>query len=349
LFHNRIGALAFSRIEYLFLLFRPNRKKKFQELIHSFGSLAYRSGRDDQALIKDMLYSKHFYAIRDLDYFHFGLDQEKGPEKLEYVGWEELKHYYTVLAQNGRQELFDRKDKTYEIFRPFFHRELYLISGKTEEKQFFEFFEQKRSGIIKPFNTFGGNGIQILSLSEEQSPEHLWDKVAEHCPFVLEELIVQAPEMNAFYPNAINTIRYTTFFHDGKLTKLQATLRMGRGGRQVDNITQGGIFAPVDLETGRITGPARSFLCEQFDLHPDTGIQFEGNFIPQWDALKKLVEEVACIVPEQKLVGWDFAFSKDGWVMVEANWNPGLQSFDPNHGLRGLITDTIGKVIKMWQ
>ena len=87
---------------------------------------------------------------------------------------------------------------------------------------------------------------------------------------------------------------------------------------------------------------------ELFEKHPDTGTQFEGNSIPRWDELNALSEKVVRVVPEQKQVGWDFALSKNGWVMVEGNSSPGLQSLDLDHGLRPLVTSTFGKVIPIW-
>ncbi len=346
---HRYGvSFVISRAEYLFSPHGSQRRKNMEGFIESFGDVAYRSGMNTNALVKDIFFAKWYYAIRDKDYFHFGLDLSKGPEKLKYVGWQELKHYYAELTDTGKADIFDQKEKTYEKYREFYHREVLYIAAATEKEIFLDFFRRRGAGIIKPANAFGGNGVQIYRISDQTQLEQVWEKAAVCCPFVLEELITQAPEMCVFYPNAINTIRYTTFYHEGMLTKLQATLRMGRGGSIVDNITQGGIFAPVDFETGRIKGPARSFLCECFERHPDTGIQLEGNYVPRWNELNDLVEKVVGVVPDKKLVGWDFALSEDGWVIVEANRNPGLQSFDPEHGIREVLANTIGKVVPMW-
>ena len=151
--------------------------------------------------------------------------------------------------------------------------------------------------------------------------------------------------MAQFCPTSVNTIRYNTFYHNGKLTRLQAVIRMGHSGSYVDNATSGGLYALINTQTGRILGPARSDAGEEFVQHPDTGIAFEGTCIPQWDQLNDLLEEIVRVVPEQKQVGWDFALSTKGWVMIEGNTYPRLQGFDWRHGLRPMITEVFGEAI----
>ena len=44
-----------------------------------------------------------------------------------------------------------------------------------------------------------------------------------------------------------------------------------------------------------------------------------GFAIPAWDDLLSLAEKLAKVVPEQKYVGWDFALTDNGWILVEGN------------------------------
>ena len=55
-------------------------------------------------------------------------------------------------------------------------------------------------------------------------------------------------------------------------------------------------------------------------MHPDSKLKFKGWQIPQYDELKKLAAELIHLMPfGQKYVGFDFALSQDGWVLVEGN------------------------------
>ena len=347
-FHRRIPSLVIA--SYMYITNTPERVENVRKQLKNFNlSVLAPDKKAERKLLFDLFYSRAYYAINYHEYFLYGLNRSKDASKKEYVGWLELYHYYIKLLKMGHPEFFAKKDKTYCMFRDFYHRELISVYSKDDQAAFLSFFDRHQAGIIKPAGSYGGKNIEILKRSDAIGPEQMWEKVKDRIPFVVEELIEQAPEMSAFYPNSVNTIRYNTFYHEGKLTKLQAALRMGRGGSVVDNASAGGIYTLVDPDTGRILCPARSDANELFENHPDTGAHFEGEYIPRWDELNAIVEKVVQVVPDQKLVGWDFAFSKDGWVLVEGNTTPGLQSFDLDHGMRPLVEKTFGQVVPLWK
>lgn len=347
-FHNRAASLVSAELRYLFSRHGGERDSITMNVISTFRPSVTTDGKENKPMIKDYYYSRAYYAVDSKEYFLFGLAKSKDPEKEKFVGWRELYCYYLKLNKIGNPDVFELKDKTYDVFRKYYKRKLIIVDSDKQKTEFQSFFEAFHSGIIKPFDDYGGHGVEIIHCSTELTPNQVWERVCNRIPFVVEELIHQAPEMNEFYPHAVNTIRYNTFFHNGNLTRLQAVFRIGRGESVVDNATSGGIYALIDTETGRIKGPARSFRGELFETHPDTGTRFEGNFIPHWEELNSLLEEIVRVVPEQKQVGWDFALSTDGWVMVEGNTTPAMQSFELNHGLRDKLSETFGSVVKMW-
>ena len=346
-FHNHLASLIAAKAMYYGFFHGNDRKEYIQQVFRDFDGKEVVDWTQDRKAIQDILYSRVYYAIQYTEYYLYGMNRSNKDQNRSFVGWKELEHYYMLLNKTGRPEVFEHKEKTYEVFKDFFCREQFYIQSEKESDGFISFLNRNPDCILKPTENYGGIGIEIIHAADHQ-PEELWEKYKKRCPFVLEELIEQAPEMNVFYPHAVNTIRYNTFFHNNKLTRMQAVFRTGRGGSVVDNATSGGIYALVDTETGRILGPARSDYMELFEQHPDTGAQFEGNYIPHWDELNALLEKVVRVVPEQKQVGWDFALSKDGWVMVEGNTTPALQSFDLDHGMRDLISSTFGQVVPMW-
>jgi hypothetical protein len=103
---------------------------------------------------------------------------------------------------------------------------------------------------------------------------------------------------------------------------------MGIGNSHIDNVCAGGLYAVIDLDTGIIRSGGykqNKMSGEELLIHPDTGRKIIGYQIPEWDSLIALVNELANSIPEQKLVGWDFALSDKGWVMVEGNTRPSLE------------------------
>ena len=349
-FHNALFSRIISEFKYNHTKSGSERERIMLDSLRSFvGCEASLDWKKDSRVIKDILYARAYFAIDSKEFFLYDFPHRNNKEKKNYVGWHELDYYYSCLNKTGYPEIFESKEKTYDYFSPFYGRKIEYIASENDKELFISFVQKHPNFIIKPTDQFGGAGIRILREKNQTQPETIWEEIKDQFPFVVEELIQQASDMNIFYPHAVNTIRYNSFYYKGKLKRLQAVFRIGRGGSVVDNATSGGIYALVDTETGRILGPARSFKNELFEKHPDTGMKFEGNYIPRWDELNALLDQVVRIVPEQKQVGWDFALSTNGWVMVEANTTPVLQDFDLDHGLRELLKKTFGKCIYIWR
>ena len=64
---------------------------------------------------------------------------------------------------------------------------------------------------------------------------------------------------------------------------------------------------------------------EEFEAHPDTGMPIYHTFLPHWDEMRQTTRQMALMVPEQRIVGWDMALTGGHWVLIEANSCPGLQ------------------------
>ena len=307
--------------------------------------------RNDQVyfhkLIREMLYARYYYGIINKEYFLYRFEELSDSERKKYIGAFELNQYYKRMDKSGHPEIINNKEKTFEVYRDFFHRDVLLIQEVSDKESFLAFLRKHNPCLLKPLQLSGGKGIELVEYSSDETAEELLTTQLNKGSFLMEEIIQQDPDMAKFHPQSVNTIRYTTFFHRGKLTRIQAVFRVGIGSSFVDNASSGGIYALVDTETGTILTPARSWndCNKRYITHPDTGVLFPGTVIPKWDELNQILEKVVRVLPEQKQVGWDFALSNKGWVIVEANTGPSLQTFDPDHGLREVIAETLGQVI----
>jgi hypothetical protein len=102
---------------------------------------------------------------------------------------------------------------------------------------------------------------------------------------------------------------------------------MSMGGATMDNMTQGGIVSPVDIDKGTL-GPAIRLdeqLClEVHTRHPDTGAAIVDVQLPFWSEARELVLRAHNALGDLPCVGWDVALLEGGAVVVEGNWNPGV-------------------------
>ena len=145
--------------------------------------------------------------------------------------------------------------------------------------------------------------------------------------YLLEEGLIQHPDLASIHPESINTIRYVTQFIQGNGAKpLYAILRMGLGKSVIDNVCKGGIFSVINLENGELDETAYNGECDIFLSHPDTNVVFKGLTIPNFNEINKMVLNAANIFPNLPSIGWDIALTKSGPVIIEGNdrWGSGL-------------------------
>lgn len=120
--------------------------------------------------------------------------------------------------------------------------------------------------IGKPLE--GSSGQGIVKYSQGRIPP-LQDIRAQGID-LLEPCVVQHPALAALCPTSVNTLRIATLLGDKKQGVVYAYIRIGNGG-VVDNVDQGGMAAPIDLETGTISGVGADKKGNRFQTHPMTG------------------------------------------------------------------------------
>ena len=140
--------------------------------------------------------------------------------------------------------------------------------------------------------------------------------------YIIQERIIQHPELNKLCSTAVNTIRLVTLITpDEEIIVVRAGLRIGREGNCVDNCAKGGIFVGIDMNTGKlmkkgIIKPPQGRLVYQ---HPDNGIVFEGFEIPFFKEAVETAKELHSKLYRIHSVGWDIAITPEGPVFIEGN------------------------------
>jgi hypothetical protein len=177
--------------------------------------------------------------------------------------------------------------------------------------------------FAKPLSRFGGAGaFRVMSNSDWTS---LFEAVTQE-GYIFQETVKQHAEIGRMYPYSLNTLRVTTCMPTNNDVMIAcARMRFGRGGSYIDNGSQGGFCAGVDLETGHLCTHGLTQMNgrsgEYFEVHPDTGVPIKGFCLPGFAAALNLVRRAAEALP-YPLTGWDVGFTPDGPVLTEGNHNP---------------------------
>ena len=137
---------------------------------------------------------------------------------------------------------------------------------------------------------------------------------------LLQERVVQHPDLDVVYPHSVNTLRLITVRMDERARLFSIPgFRTGVSGSVVDNWSTGGILIPIDADTGVLRGSGRYKDGGTVTHHPDTGIRFDGFEIPHYREAVELATRIHQDVPEIHSVGWDLAITPQGPVMIEGN------------------------------
>jgi hypothetical protein len=198
--------------------------------------------------------------------------------------------------------------------------------------------------FVKPVSGQGGYGIyifnrdhngQYFTKNRDVFNEEFLKKIGSMNNYIIQPGLEQDHEISKIYPHSINTCRIATENINGNVRVLCATLRMGRGGMQIDNGSQGGVILKIDVDTGSLGNYFTTEQSEYFDIHPDTNFDPKNNTLSKWKEVKKFVTNSARKLTQFTYLGWDIALTNNGPLAIETNLAFGLDHFQvPMGGLR---------------
>lgn len=253
------------------------------------------------------------------EYFMYGYEHLNAKGRQEFVTDKIRWDYYDRMNSRDNLEIFNDKRKAYELFKDFYKRELIEISDDADLDIFARFYENHDKMVVKPIAGSGGKGIFVLKKSEYASVNEAFAAVRQAGSAVVEQLIVQAPEMAVLNPGTVNTVRAPMLRTRDGVVIFHPFVRCGCGNTVVDNAAAGGIFAEVDPETGIVITKGVNEHGGSYIKHPVSGVIIPGFEIPRWNELIELVNKLSMVITTNNYVGWDLALTESGWVMVEGN------------------------------
>lgn len=267
----------------------------------------------------DMVYSLHRFGCAFDEYFLFDYPNLNVTGRNSFITDKIRWDYYARMNKEENKVLFNDKRKAYTLFEAFYKRELIEIRSNADAPAFYSFVKRNPQFIVKPIDGSGGRGIFAVSVADYPDEKAVFDMLREKGHVVVEQMIVQAEELAAFNPSSVNTLRVVTLKLKDRVVIFYPVLRTGVGSSIVDNASSGGIIAPVDAQTGIVTGCAKDEKGNCYIRHPNSKVVYPGFQVPRWQEAVSFVTELAYVVETNHYVGWDLALTQDGWVMVEGN------------------------------
>lgn len=227
----------------------------------------------------------------------------------------------SAVYNRGHSGLLADKSKFNEVYSDFVGRKSW-VNRDTDFEEFEAFAEGLDEVFCKPLDLSTGTGTFKKALKGVDLKD-VYEWFMEQPVYLVEECIVQHPDMAQFYPGSLNTVRLFTILYNDEFEPFASFVRFGVGG-VTDNYSSGGIACGVDPKTGIILTNGSNEEDERFETHPLSGVKFKGFQIPHWDLVLERAEEALRLVDGVNYVGWDVAIRDNDVVFVEGNSVPDL-------------------------
>ena len=272
-------------------------------------------------------------GVTPLEFFLFDFPNRTVVEKDSFLP-DQCKDKQSMKATSielFNEELTD-KYRFYLLNEKFYKRKAMEISEHSTLAEFVSFAKQEKRLFIKPIGGSYGRGAFIYAYSDDDA-KSVFEGFKQN-RFIAEGLIMQSPVMGIWNESSVNTVRVPTILSSKGFHTLGCYMRTGRKGAVIDNAGGGGIFAAVDEKTGVVISNGFTEDGISYVKHPDSGITYKGFQLPDWQSLLGIAEEAHRGMPKHRYIAYDFAYTEEGWVLVEGNWGQFLSQFATGIGLK---------------
>lgn len=189
--------------------------------------------------------------------------------------------------------------------------------------------------IYKPLDAGKGKNIFTIEFrgdaclinGRESDADELIKKLNREKGWFISAYIEQSQYLKDIFPDSANTLRLITVRNEDRnaVELLFAIQRFGRKNTiPVDNASQGGLVAKIDLSSGVMSEARTLHSLDVFYCHPDSGAKICGMKIPHWDELKAQIVALAEKFIYLDFIAWDVLQTDNGFYIIEANASSGV-------------------------
>lgn len=182
--------------------------------------------------------------------------------------------------------------------------------------------------IKKSVDSSSGKSVKLITLFDLDKSEKARickELLTEYeKDFIVQEKIIQHPNLSKLYSKSVNTIRLITYMVDNKINIAPISFRVGCNDNFVDNIHAGGIVVGVNND-GRLLNQAYQLGYTDskiiYEKHPNTKISFSSIEIPEFQNLKDVGIELHKKTPGLRMISWDLTIDdNNNIVLIEGNY-----------------------------
>jgi hypothetical protein len=172
------------------------------------------------------------------------------------------------------------------------------------------------------------NGDYLINneITDENSLRMLIESWKKHSVgYLITEYLFPHPDLKKIWSKTSNSLRLSVIHHNNQQPQIIGCfIKFGTEATgTVDNVSSGGLFSMVDLNTGYFNQGkivvGRNL--KDSPRHPNSGRPIEG-YIPFWKDIKTKIIEICNYLPELFYLGIDVIITQDTFKIIEINSHP---------------------------
>ena len=296
-------------------------KMDWKRMIETANMLHDKTGKSRAWLLRDMVNCALKYNAGYMDYKIAAMYNLNDAQRRTVITRGISNSIVRRMNAKAYWHNFDDKTEFNTLFADQVGRKWIKADKNLTAEQLSAFLSDLPSVLYKPLEGSSGVGIVKFEKQDWADVPAFLKKVQDMGDGLLEELLIQHPDMSRLCPTSVNTVRIATLLGDKRQGIVYAFLRIGNG-KVMDNVDQGGMAARVDLDSGKLLTVAADKAGNVFDHHPMTGTPIIGFTIPYFEEAKQMCLEAMRKVPQVRFVAWDVAITADGPRFIEGNSFP---------------------------
>ena len=303
---------------------------------------AKHTNRSKISILIDVKWCVFIYNISILEYFQFRFFEKNKEERNAWAGTGYMFEYQLIMNPKKERNILDDKTLFYKEYHQYFVHTVADIADLKENQSVVEKLLNTKSGKLVFKVADGKCGVAVEIKKANEFTETTLISFMEKNGFdLVEEFIIQHPKLNALSPTAVNTVRIFTQLNKNNEVEILGCRQRISVNSSVDNMAAGNLAAPIDEQTGIVSGPAvYSDITKPIESkHPITGIEIMGFEIPFWNETMIMVKEAALLHPQNRSIGWDIVITEKGPGFIEGNhdWCKLLWQLPVNKGMKSVL------------
>jgi hypothetical protein len=282
------------------------------------------------------------YNISILEYFQFHFYELDQNSRKQWAGTGTMFEYQLAMNPKSTRDILDDKRKFLKAYNKFVLHRTATKDEVFKDRHIVDYLLSNSSMklVFKVSNGKCGAQVLIRNVSDFNS-DTILDFMDKNNYDLVEEFIVQHPEMNRLSPSGVNTVRiFTQLDRNDEVVILGCRQRISVNS-PVDNLAAGNNVAAIDENTGVIYSKAiySDITKEPVEYHPVTGVKILGFHVPFWKEVLQLVKDAALLHKQNRSIGWDIVITENGPGLIEGNhdWCKLVWQLPVQNGMKALL------------